>query len=53
MVSRKYIYLKEAKFLKNQFKFHLMTFFEATRCKFQVFTFTKNNSVTPPLYATF
>jgi len=30
------IYLKEAKFLKNGFNFHLMTFFEATRWKFQV-----------------
>jgi len=33
---RENIYLKEAKFLKNGFNFHLMTFFEAARCKFQV-----------------
>jgi len=33
-VSRVNMYLKEAKFLKNGFNFHLMAFFEATRCKF-------------------
>jgi len=33
---RENIYFKGENFLKNGFNFHLMTFFKATRCKFQV-----------------
>jgi len=30
------LYVREVKFLKNGFNFHLRAFFEVTECKFQV-----------------